>query len=71
MKLCECKIGTLVICNGDIGHIVGLEYSLTEKEMDAFYISRKNFVIPIVKFANGSQYGVHHDNLELLTEFSF
>lgn len=73
MKLSECKIGTLVTRNSDnflgIGHIVGLQYNIRKE--DIYQIQEKDriqYVIPVVKWVNGEEYGIHHNNIKIFKD---
>jgi hypothetical protein len=57
MKLSQCNFGQIVrgkYGNHKYGHICGLTRSPSDK-----------ITIPIVKWDDGSEYPIHHDNLEL------
>lgn len=73
MKLSECKIGTLVQYDSNeiirIGYIVGLRYNIRME--DIIKIPEKDrirYVIPVVKWVNGEEYGIHHDNIKIFKD---
>ena len=63
MFLSECKIGEIVrrtnsetVGECEIGHIVGL------------ILNPSGYAIPVVKFADGKQYAIEENNLELYND---
>jgi hypothetical protein len=64
MKLKECTMGQLVInYQGDVGHIVGLQYSGNYHE-SVTSVDKKLYVIPVIRFAGAiSDRGVHPGKL--------
>lgn len=67
MKLKDCTMGRLVKTSvGDIGHIVGLTYSIHVKfTRDMSPEELENRTIPLIKFADGTERGVHPNSLSL------
>ncbi len=73
MKLSECKIGTLVQYDSNefirIGHIVGLQYNIRKEDIYAIpEKERINYVIPVVRWVNGEEYGIHHKNIKIFKD---
>ena len=72
MKLKQCEIGKVVhnkseLSGNRVGHIVGFTYNVHPKHTGSMtseeLIER---TIPLVRFPDGDEYGVHPVNLELL-----
>ena len=80
MKLSECSIGTPVIYNNSsynkdiefhmknmIGHIIGFTYNVHVSQSGNFSSKeRLERTIPLVQWANGDKYGIHHANISIL-----
>lgn len=68
MKLKDCRIGILVrLENGEIGHIVGLTYNVAVRFTgNMSFEELRDVTIPLVRFPDGDERGVHHHNLSVL-----
>jgi hypothetical protein len=70
MKLKDCTLGVLVRVKGDdseIGHVVGLTFNVDIRFTGN--MSKQQLVdatIPLIRFADKTERGVHPSNLELL-----
>lgn len=76
MKLSECIIGTPVIRKGfaavsnlssPIGHIIGFTYNVSVCQTGEMSPDEKvNRTIPLIRWADGTESGIHHGNIKRL-----
>jgi hypothetical protein len=70
MKLSECELGKMVITKDlRVGHIIGITYNVHLKFTGK--LSKEELfecTIPVVKWADGEEYPVHHVNIELFKD---
>lgn len=67
MNLKDCKIGVLVKTDSDeLGHVVGLTYNVSVKFTGNMSSEElRACTIPLIRFPDGSEVGVHHYNLDI------
>lgn len=71
MKLSECVIGTPVEINSEyhesFGHIVGFTHNVHPSVIESLpFKQRWKHTIPLVRFPDGSETGIHQSKLSVL-----
>lgn len=72
MKLKDCTFGKLVCTKDDfnkvdrVGMVIGVTNNITH--LDVYKQLDPTRTIPLVKWANGLEHGIHHNNLEIFKE---